>query len=323
MNGVSMQIYVQTRSKNTDYRFLGESPPSTWWLEFREATSFEHPTLIIKRDQSGLKCYLSGITSSRIDRVGTTIRYTLVMEGDCSVQGGNEYGLHLISTWLEDVSANRTDPSIHRKLGEALDRIFDEPTVERLIASSPLANEVNDLLPKLDCNHLIKLQGTDQSGSWYGSMSSEEALNAFMQRINKLMHGSEFGFAAWLNLIGTEAQTLAQKFEGKCAVLIDDDIGDELIPIEISAEKLPVDIHPNNKQTSFHCNYETKHSLKTPHETNQLDESGSNAFMVRRTDSAGDYSTAQTINNRQGFQLVILVILAILAVIGLAIIFLQ
>lgn len=79
-----MQLFIQTRGKIQDYAFVGDAPTERWWAQrhYRNATSYEKPTLILESLASGeWRCYISAIPSATRDRVGTMIRYTLVLSG--------------------------------------------------------------------------------------------------------------------------------------------------------------------------------------------------------------------------------------------------
>ncbi|MDD2893811.1 MAG: hypothetical protein PHF20_07750 [Halothiobacillaceae bacterium] len=251
MSANTMRTYIQTRGKNTDYQFLGASPPSAWWQDFRDATSFEQPTLIIQGDTQKWRCYLSGIASARADRVGTTIRYTLVMEGTCSDTTEHDYALRLVSAWLEEAVAKSSTQSGQGRLGKALDRVFDESSVEALLASTDVTDSALSALDLV----AVDPPKPGWSGSWVSSMTFKPAHNAFLYRIDELLTGKEKGFAAWLNLLGTaeDVKRLAQKHEGLCAVLIDiptDDFeGDGYEKIEKSLPKQPTPETPDPGKT--------------------------------------------------------------------------
>lgn len=79
-----MEIYLQTRGITHDYAFLGKVPPEYWWSTplYKDATSFEQPSLILERLlDGGWRCFISAIPSARRDRVNTRIRYSLVING--------------------------------------------------------------------------------------------------------------------------------------------------------------------------------------------------------------------------------------------------
>ena len=87
MTTLDVRVFVQTRgtARATDYAFLGGAPPEPWWRAYRDATAFDHPTVLVTSDGARWAAYLSGIPSSRVDAVGTVVRYTLVLDGPCDV----------------------------------------------------------------------------------------------------------------------------------------------------------------------------------------------------------------------------------------------
>lgn len=239
-----MKIFIQTRGKIADYAFLGGAPSNRWWLDFRDATSFEQPTLIVGGDRKGWHCFLSGIPSSRVDRVGTAVRYSVALEGPCGVKV--EPVLSLIAAWLEDSTSST--PKGHVQL--ALDHAFDEATVERLLntrgANTESANEVERLALEALCKLAFPKQfvGKFSSESWVGSTTSPDAKNEFLARCSQLILGDFDGSAAVLNLLGTadEAVGLAGKFTSLVA-LIEDESAPlmQIIPIE---KKKPIGLYP-------------------------------------------------------------------------------
>ena len=50
---------------------------------YRDATAFDHPTVLVTSDGACWTAYLSGIPSTRVDAVGTVVRDTLVVDGPC------------------------------------------------------------------------------------------------------------------------------------------------------------------------------------------------------------------------------------------------
>lgn len=218
-----MQIFVQTRGKNTDYAFLSGAPSSRWWLDFRDFTSFEKPTLIVHGDLKEWRCFLSGIPSSRVDRVNTAIRYSVVMQGKCNES--LDIALRLVAAWLKDI----TSAMQGTRVGSAMDVDFDEVTVERLLANrgeislklTEVERLVDNAFSKLPL--LERVLARDAPTSWIGSSSSIRAQRELIARCSCIMHGDLEGFAAQLNLLCTvdEATVLADKI-WPIAILADD-----------------------------------------------------------------------------------------------------
>ena len=246
-----MKIFVQTRGNTADYAFLGGAPPDRWWRDdFHDATSFEQTTLIIKGNRTDWKCFISGIPSSRVDRVGSAIRYSIALEGQCGVEVDTI--LRLVAACLEDVSSR--SPKGHVQI--AMDHSFDEISVERLLKirgrTSESATEVETLalkafselpLPKTSTGRL-------ENDSWVDSLYSPDAIIEFLSRCSQLLRGSFDGNAAVLNLLGTadEAIVFASKFNS-FAILIDDESVSLKIFIPIEKKK-PPSVQPSTPKNS-------------------------------------------------------------------------
>ena len=239
-----MKIFVQTRGRATDYAFLADAPTNRWWLDFRDGTSFEQPTLIVSGDKKNWHCFLSGIPSSRVDRVGTTVRYSIVVEGSCQFK--DEKVLNLIAAWLEDTTSSTPNGLVQ----EALDNAFDEATVERLLSTRSTNVKLTNEVEMLSLNALSLLAvpkpliGKITSESWVGSTTSLDAKNELLARCNQLFLGNVDGAAAVLNLLGTsdEVASFANNFKS-LAALIDDESGNlrRIFSIE---KKKPLDLPP-------------------------------------------------------------------------------
>lgn len=206
-----MRVYIQTRGKTVDYSFLGKAPIEHWWLHFRDATSFEKPTLILQADKKTWKCFLSGIPSNRKDRVGTTIRYTLVLEGDCKEFTNDEDKIisPLVISWLKDASTELTGTTIKNILDSAL----TEDIVEHFFKSrtdNSIILEVEDILK----NKLNSLKESDIKSnasryvdeSWIGSIFLEKSLVEIGYRVQHLLNGNLAGAVGLFNLLGTSAE---------------------------------------------------------------------------------------------------------------------
>ena len=139
------QVYVQTRgtARAADYAFLCGAPPHTWWRGYRDATAFDHPTVLVVSDGGGWAAYLSGIPSARVDAVGTVVRYTLVLDGPC---GDGPVAAQLpaaVAAWLDDV-ADGVAGRLGRRMSAALDARLPPDDVQRWIGASPPVSPTAD-----------------------------------------------------------------------------------------------------------------------------------------------------------------------------------
>ena len=82
MTAIEAWLHTRGRARHRDYRFLGPAPQPAWWREYAGATTFEQPTILVQSDGGRWQAYLSGIPSGRRDAVGSTIRFSVVLEGD-------------------------------------------------------------------------------------------------------------------------------------------------------------------------------------------------------------------------------------------------
>jgi hypothetical protein len=200
---LDVRVFVQTRgtARATDYAFLGGAPPEPWWRAYRDMTAFDHPTVLVTSDGAGWAAYLSGVPSSRVDAVGTVVRYTLVLDGPCGVADAPCVPA-AVGAWLDDVAAGHGDRPGGR-LATALDARFPADDVERWLTSDVPAIEVRRralaalaVLPARDA--------ADEPGDWIGAAGAPAPRAAFTARIAALVDGVP-GRALLLNLLGEAA----------------------------------------------------------------------------------------------------------------------
>ena len=211
-----VHAYLQTRgtARASDYTFLGAAPAEPWWRSYRDATAFDHPTVLVTSDGERWAAYLSGIPSARMDAVGTVVRYTLVLDGPC---GAAETGCVVagVAAWLEDVAAGPDRPG--GRVSSALDAGFPADLVDRMISkpfpgggegvthpapryctdASIVHGHVLDALASLP----VPPRTADVAGSWVGGMASAKSRAAFRARVGLLLDGTP-GRALLLNLLG-------------------------------------------------------------------------------------------------------------------------
>ncbi len=202
-------LYIQTRGKTIDYRFLLQAPQEPWWTSYEKDTSFEYPTLIIERDSRGGRgrFYLSGISSStRRDRVGRIIRYTLVAEFQMPEKGL----LHLAQFFLDELSEQGSTPT----LSEIFDDCFPREYVERALVSDniDIDSENNDLIRRFDLllSEVQEKTIQDRSGVplvtsiWWGGLKNSESRSEWMLLAESILEGKS-GKALLLNLASGES----------------------------------------------------------------------------------------------------------------------
>lgn len=139
-----MKSYINTRSANKDYRYLGETPDSSWLNVYRELTSFEHPTIICEKDPDQFCLFLSGMPSTHLDKVGTKIRYSFLFVGapDEFFQVAG-----LVSAWASAIGDNA---ELAKKLGELYSEDDVHGMIERGAFDGPAQNQFMTWLASFD-----------------------------------------------------------------------------------------------------------------------------------------------------------------------------
>jgi len=196
-----VQVFVQTRgtARAADYAFLGGAPPEPWWRAYRDATAFDHPTVLLTSDGGRWAAYLSGIPSSRVDAVSTVVRYTLVLDGPCGTPDA-ACVVAAVGAWLDDVAAGHGDRPGGR-LAAALDARFPADDVERWLAvDAPTAEVRRRVLAGVAALPAVP-GAADVPGDWIGAVAATGPRVAFTARAAALVDGTP-GRALLLNLVG-------------------------------------------------------------------------------------------------------------------------
>ena len=196
-----MRVFVQTRgtARAADYAFLGGAPPEPWWRAYRDATAFDHPTVLVTSDGDDWAAYLSGVPSSRVDAVGTVVRYTLVLDGPCGTPDA-ACVVAAVDAWLDDVAAGHGDRPGGR-LAAARDARVPPDDVERwLAAAAPTAEVRQRVLAGVAALPAVP-GAADEPGDWIGAVAATGPRSAFTARVAALVDGTP-GRALLLNLVG-------------------------------------------------------------------------------------------------------------------------
>jgi hypothetical protein len=203
-----VRVFVQTRgtARATDYAFLGGAPPEPWWRAYRDATAFDHPTLLVRSDGAAWAAYLSGIPSTRVDAVGTIVRYTLVAEGPCGVADDTCVAA-AAAAWLDDV-ADAAQGRPGSRLSGVLDTRFPPGDVQRWLTPDvtdrpTVAAEVHGraLAALATLPAPAPVANVDTDSDWIGAVTAEATRAAFSARVTALLAGAP-GRALLLNLVG-------------------------------------------------------------------------------------------------------------------------
>ena len=221
------RAFLQTRGTGRagDYAFLGYAPEEPWWRAYRDVTAFDHPTVLVTADGARWAAYLSGIPSSRVDAVGTVVRYTLVLDGPCGAVDA-DCVVAAVAAWLDDVATGPDRPG--GLLSTALDAAFPAELVDRMITRpvpggvDPAAGDAGgrgltlDQLAPRYCTDAsstnsgvlralaslpVPPSATDEPGAWIGGVATPACRVAFVARVVALLEGAP-GRALLLNLLG-------------------------------------------------------------------------------------------------------------------------
>lgn len=166
-----MKSYINTRSINKDYRYLGAMPDNSWLNVYHELTSFEHSTIICEKDHDQFRLFLSGMPSTRLDKVGTKIRYSFLFVGapdELSQVAG------LVSAWASAIDDNS---SLAKKLGE----LYSEDAVQNMIE-----------------HHVFDDDAQNQLMTWLKSFDKTD--HTFVNQI----HQTQTGVVCYFNFIDDE-----------------------------------------------------------------------------------------------------------------------
>lgn len=185
-----MNIYIQTRSVMKDYQFLGDSPKDSWWMAYKEYTSFEHPTVIVEGNTNQQwRIYLSGMNSSRVDKVNTPIRYTFILEDTKPVlESELPQLLGFMQAWTEAIY----DSESKTKLQSCLDSLFSIDEIDTYFASSEqnkaqIQSRFKQWLYDFSYKD-VGLEVVQLSKSYIGSQQSQ---SAFYQRCKSILQMKE------------------------------------------------------------------------------------------------------------------------------------
>ena len=254
-----MKLFIQTRGKKIDYSFLSYAPQSRWWLNFQDYTSFEKPSFILKANASDWSCYLSGITSARKDRVGSVIRYSIVLEGNTENAESLQLIKNLIAWWILQV-ANKPDSVAYQC---PFDLFFTEEMVESFLAERNKTLELQICIEQLVLSSLATLPVwksepetatvKDQSeppfnaSSWHGNIDSKLDCDMFLDVCHALLTGGLEGQAVVLNMAETNSEAYELMAEhNSIFILIKEPVKKNLMksPLPIKQNETPQKILP-------------------------------------------------------------------------------
>ena len=245
------RAFLQTRGSGRagDYTFLGHAPEEPWWRAYRDATAFDHPTVLVTSDGDDWAAYLSGIPSARVDAVGTVVRYTLVLDGPCGAAEADRVRA-AVAAWCTDVAAPDRPGGV---LSTALDARFPGELVDRMIAQ-PFPGGTAEATARvatdaslvhghvLEALRSLPVPQVDagEPGDWLGGVGAPACRAAFVARVGLLLAGAP-GRALLLNLVAGPDDASALLDDAPLAVLVEgaDPARPALLRPAVEAKKAP------------------------------------------------------------------------------------
>ena len=159
-----MKIWLQTRGITRDYAFRGTIPPERWWAStpYQDAPSFALPSLIFEwYEHDKWHCFISGIPSTRRDRVNTPIRYSLALDGSSDTENDIKMLRKLLTHVLYIFHSNPTVENTELTkifddtLGDKTDKLLDEDKKNAQKLVNDFSKEFENLTD-FDCDDVFK-----------------------------------------------------------------------------------------------------------------------------------------------------------------------
>ncbi|MET8676738.1 hypothetical protein ABZW18_03820 [Streptomyces sp. NPDC004647] len=223
-----MRVHVLTRSwrRQDDYTWFPGRPEDRWWEQYGEQADFDYPVLLVETAGRGRwRAYIGGLTTSRDDAVGTPIRLSLALDGDCGARPETVLTAALVEEWLS-VQAGVT---AKQDATGCLDRAFDEDTVAGLFGGTQEVDRLIDSAlsayggdggpapvgalsvagssspessspPSSPKSSSPEISPPDES--WAAGLAGAEARAAFVVHARGLLAGTAVGRALVLNSLG-------------------------------------------------------------------------------------------------------------------------
>jgi hypothetical protein len=258
-----MKIYLRTRGelRHLDYNFLGTAPTQAWWREFSGVNTMERPCLLCIRDSHGLRVFLGGVPSSRVDTVSTLIVYSLVLEdvNQAKESAGEkepaasdaELTQRLITAWVQAIRSHGVDHLLSDALDEAFPLEFVETSLtargeDAVAAAAETEQRLRSVLAKLPPVNLAGEATPEYTGDaaepgkaaegtelarWIAGIGQPAARAAFLARTQAIIAGED-GQAHVLNMVADGTQVPDLLPAPRIALLMEGEfVGDPMAPI--------------------------------------------------------------------------------------------
>lgn len=183
-----MKLYIQTRTVDQDYRWFPKPAEIQPRDEFFKRLDTTRPGLVLQHDGDHWCLFISGLSTSRVDRVRTPIRTNLLITGDHdSFEEHQQKLMSLLWDWMTVAAGSPSEETLASKLGNhfteaAVDAVFqgDETpllSVEAMLKLLGHASYVPDVeTPKLPKQSIGGIRAPKNMGAaihWVESRNSE------------------------------------------------------------------------------------------------------------------------------------------------------
>jgi hypothetical protein len=208
-----VRAWIQTRSKETDYRFFGigtEGEPGTWWRRYVRLSAPEDRTLLVETSDARWRIYVAALEAGRRDGAAPprAIRNSLLVEGTAEERD-------VLSALLQSYFDGSLQAGLQVDLSEPLvetafrDGVLSLQCFRCFGLTAPSDRDACD----------VKVQGP---GLWCGDWNSIDASRLFVAAVEESVSARRAGAFAVLNLMSSprEALELAKERGVSCGVFL-------------------------------------------------------------------------------------------------------
>lgn len=203
-----MDVHIKMRGEgvNEEYDFLGGEPDKEWWLDLADLVNWNRQGLCVQARSGDWSVYLSPIPSGRRDARGRQREFKLALNGACGHPRVTAVVLPLLALWLEEVPGAKGTS----RLADALSDEFPDEAISRL-RGKHTSNHRGETRQRFDAAvgnlELNPYPSADTqpeevlSEVWWGVHDHAKDRRGFLERVARLLSGSEEGIAVLGNLV--------------------------------------------------------------------------------------------------------------------------
>ncbi|MFC9128818.1 hypothetical protein ACFT4A_18495 [Streptomyces sp. NPDC057099] len=203
-----MDVHIKMRGEglNEEYDFLGGEPDREWWLDLAGLVNWNRQGLCVQARSGDWSVYLSPIPSGRQDARGRRREFQLALNGVCGQPTVTAVVLPLLALWLEEVPGAKGTS----RLADALCHEFPDEAISRLRGKhtpnhrGETRQRFDAAVENLDLNPSPSACTQPKgvlSEVWWGVHEHAKDRRGFLERVSRLLSGSEEGIAVLGNLV--------------------------------------------------------------------------------------------------------------------------